>query len=170
MIEIRIKPEQLELAKKKAKELGILKHSFMRGERNVVGFLGEILVADYLKADISNTYDYDILKSGIKIDVKSKRCTSKPLLHYDCSVAAYNTKQKCDFYVFVRILDNFQLGWILGIIRKENFFKKSSLIKAGYVDESNNMQFKVDTYNLSINNLLCFETLIKKKREQTVQL
>lgn len=162
MVEVDINQDQLELAKTKAKDLGVLKHSFMKGNRNVVGFLGEILVADYLKANIENTYDYDLIKSGVKIDVKSKRCSSVPQDHYECSVAAYNTKQKCDYYVFVRILKDYKKAWILGIINKENFFKNSILRKKGFTDISNNLTFKEDTYNLPIKDLLDFAKLLKR--------
>jgi len=163
VVEVNINTSQLELAKNKAKDLGILKHSFTNGEGNVVGFLGEILVADYLKAEIENTYDYDLIKCGVKLDVKSKRCTSIPRPHYECSVAAYNTRQKCDFYVFVRVLNDYKKAWILGIINKESFFKKSILRKKGFTDISNNMTFKEDTYNLPIKNLNDFSKLIEKK-------
>jgi len=162
MVEVNIKPDQLELAKVKAKDLGILKHSIMKGERNIIGFLGEILVAEYIKASIENTYDYDLIKAGIKIDVKSKRCTSIPRLHYECSVPAYNTRQRCDFYVFVRILEDYKKAWILGIIGKKSFFNKSVLRKKGFVDTSNNMTFKEDSYNIAIKDLLDFKKLLGK--------
>jgi hypothetical protein len=72
MIEIKIKKEWLEDAKKKSEKMGRLKHSILKGKGNITGFLGEYMVADYLKAKIENTYDYDIVKCDIKIDVKSK--------------------------------------------------------------------------------------------------
>jgi len=154
MIEIEIKNEWLENAKKKAEDMGRLKHSILKGKGNITGFLGEYMVANYLKAKIENTYDYDIVKCDIKIDVKSKKCTTIPRMDYDCSVPAYNTKQKCDYYVFTRILDNFQTGWILGIISKEKFFKSARLYKKGEVDKSNWMEFKEDSYNMKIKDLI----------------
>lgn len=154
MIEVEIKNEWLEDAKKKAEKMGKLKHSILKGKGNITGFLGEYMVADYLKAKIENTYDYDLVKHGIKIDVKSKKCSSIPRIDYDCSVPAYNTKQKCDYYVFTRILDNFQTGWILGIISKEKFFKNARLYKKGEVDKSNYLEFKEDSYNIKIKDLV----------------
>lgn len=162
MLEVEVKPEHVKLAEKKAKQLGVLKHSFMKGQGNIAGFLGEILVANFLKADIKNTYDYDLVKGETKIDVKTKRCTSEPKSHYECSVAAYNTRQKCNFYVFVRVLQNYKKAWILGIIRKEDFFKNSKFYKKGFTDPSNGMTFKEDTHNIAIKNLLDFKDLLKK--------
>jgi len=67
MIQVEIKKEWVENAKEKAKELGVLKHSFMKGQGNIIGFLGEIVVADFLKAKIENTYDYDLIKGNVKL-------------------------------------------------------------------------------------------------------
>lgn len=162
MVEVKIQKEWVERAKEKAEEMGVLKHSFMKGTGNVIGFLGEIVVANYLKAEIENTYDYDLIKNQIKIDVKSKRCTSVPKLNYECSVAAYNTKQKCDYYVFTRILDSLDTAWICGIIKKNDFFKSACFYKKGYTDTSNMMTFKEDTYNLRIYDLIDFKKLKNK--------
>ena len=160
MVLVEIKDEWVVEARRKAEELGVLRHSFMKGDGNLVGFLGELIVADKLKAQIENTYDYDLIKRGKTIDVKSKRCTSQPKPHYECSVAAYNTKQKCDFYVFTRILDTLDIGWICGIIKKEEFFKDAKLYKKGERDSRNGLVFKEDTYNLEIGNLIDMKKFI----------
>ena len=66
-----------------------------------------------------------------KIDVKTKRCTSKPKSYYDCSIAKTSLHQKCDKYVFVRIEwhkerpDEWKNAWILGELSKKDYFKKS---------------------------------------------
>ena len=113
--QISITNKQIEKAKNLSEELGKLKNSITDGGHNIYGFLGELIVAEYLNTEQKNTYDYDMkLPSGLTIDVKTKRCTSTPSPNYECSIAAYNTKQKCDVYVFTRILDNMKVGWILG--------------------------------------------------------
>jgi hypothetical protein len=162
MVRINIKKEWVENAKKKANEMGVLNHSILKGNGNITGFIGEFMVEDFLKGKIENTYDYDIVKNGIKIDVKSKKCTSIPKPDYDCSVPAYNTKQKCDMYVFVRIMNTFDVGWICGIISKKEFFQKAKLWKKGQTDESNMMTFKEDSYNLKIKDLIDLEKHITK--------
>ena len=93
-------------ANKKSKNMGKLKNSITSGEGNLAGFLGEEIIKFDLgeKCTECNTYDYDIiLKNKIKIDVKTKRTTVEPLDYYECSVAEYNTKQKCHVYAFVRV-------------------------------------------------------------------
>ena len=103
MIEVKITPQMKKRAWAKARQMGRLRNSITHGKGNIAGFLGEEVANALIKGKISNTYDYDILYKNIKYDVKTKRCTSPPKPFYECSVAAYNTKQKCDRYVFVRI-------------------------------------------------------------------
>ena len=67
----------------------------------------------------------------MRIDVKTKRCNTKPLPNYDCSVALHGTKQDCDAYVFVRILTDLTKAWILGGISKHNFYKKPLCTEKG---------------------------------------
>ena len=116
MHEIIITNEMRESAKEAAKKLGRLKNSISKGKGNHVGFLGVVMVASYLNGNckIANTYDYDlVLPDGTTIDVKSKTAKVKPLDYYECSIAAYNTKQDCEYYVFCRVLSDKSEGWIL---------------------------------------------------------
>jgi len=62
-----------------AKSMGTLNNSILRGEGNVAGFVGEVILAELLQADHRNTYDYDfILPSGRTVDVKTKQTTVEP--------------------------------------------------------------------------------------------
>ena len=97
MIELEISGDQFIRARKKAIDMGTIANSITNGGGNLAGFIGEIVVKDYIDAEENNTYDYDIIdKVGNKIDVKTKRCNSEPKPHYDCSIAAHGTKQDCD--------------------------------------------------------------------------
>jgi hypothetical protein len=160
---INIKEAWVKEAKNKANQLGTLKHSFMNGAGNLIGYLGEIVVRESIGAEHKNTYHFDLIKNGYKIDVKSKLCSTEPKENFECSIAAYNTRQKCDYYIFVRIIKNLKYAWICGAIKKENFFNMATLYKAGYKDQSNGMIFKVDTYNLPINRLKNIDKSIKNK-------
>ena len=155
MISVNIQTEDVELAKKKAKEMGTLKNSIRKGEGNVVGFLGEILFARYFGGIIDNTYDYDVIVNNLKVDVKTKETTVKPKDHYYASVAASNTKQECDAYYFVRVKKNLSEGWLLGGELKEDFFKKAIFGKKGEKDPSSHLgwRFKADCYNMEIKDL-----------------
>jgi hypothetical protein len=156
MKEIEIKKEWIEEAEQKSKEMGQLRNSITKGEGNVVGFLGEIVAANYIKAKIENTHDYDIVKNDVKIDVKTKKCSSKPKDFYECSISGYNTKQNCDVYLFVRILNDNSKAWLCGMIPKTKFFKNAKFYPKGFIDTSNNMKFHCDTYNMMIKDLVQF--------------
>ena len=157
---INIKHEDVCRAKSLSSNLGTLNNSITKGRGNVYGFLGELITANFLGVDLSNTYDYDIIYKDTKIDVKTKKVSSEPKPHYECSIANLNTKQKCDVYVFTRVLKDMSKGWILGFLTKEDYFNKATFLKRGNIDPSNNWTVKTDCFNLSISNLKPIEELI----------
>lgn len=153
MIELSISVEMIDRAKMKADNLGILNNSIRKGKGNFVGFLGEEVVANYLGVKTSNTFDYDLLYHGKTIDVKTKECSTPPRPYYDCSISGSNTFQKCDQYIFVRILSDYSKAWILGKKDKQDFFKSAKFHKKGELDPDNNFVFRWDCYNMPISNL-----------------
>ena len=154
MIELEMSGDQFIRASKKAIDMCTIANSITNCVGNLAGFIGEIVVKDYIDAEENNTYDYDIIdKVGNKIDVKTKRCNSEPKPHYDCSIAAHGTKQDCDMYVFVRVLNNFSKAWILGKIMKDKNFKKATYHKKGELDEENKFRYKTNDYKVRISDL-----------------
>lgn len=166
-VKIDIPPLFVDNAMRKARELGVLNNSIMKGEGNLVGFLGEEIVGNYLGTDTNNTYDYDLIYNyidltlrgkflnkygdSIKIDVKTKSCTSEPKSNYNVTVSSSNTFQKCDIYVFTRVLNSSESGWILGWYDKEQFYKDATFREVG--ERDGNFTFRHDCYNLPINKL-----------------
>lgn len=158
MIQSNITSTIIDAAKLKANDLGLLNNSITNGDGNIVAFIGEEIVKSIFNAKSVNTYNYDlILPNGKTVDVKTKRTNVKPKNYYECSVAAFNTKQQCDYYAFVRVMNNNSLGWFLGIISKEEYFKKAKFLNMGDVDPDNNFIVKADCYNLKISEL--YETI-----------
>lgn len=157
ILEFNITPHVREAARDKAKELGKLRNSIRKGEGNMVGFLGELCCAKIFGFEISNTYDYDLTdQEGKTYDVKSKDTTVVPRGYYDASVAAYNTKQRCDYYMFVRIFRDEQVytkGWVMGCIPKDAYFKRARFLKRGQRVDDNFFRVKADCYNLAYNQL-----------------
>ena len=157
MIEVEITEGMKKKAWAKSREMGVIKNSIMSGDGNIAGFLGEEVANIIIKGEVNNTYDYDIItKSGIKYDVKTKRCTSPPKPFYDCSVANFNTKQKCDRYAFVRVENkNNRWGraWVLGWLEHDDYYKKARKLTKGQIDPSNNFVVRSDCYNVSISEL-----------------
>lgn len=164
MIEVKITDEMKKGAYNKALEMGELRNSITKGQGNIAGFLGEFVANSIICGSVSNTFDYDITDGLIKYDVKTKRCTSKPRDFYECSVASFNIKQKCDRYVFVRLefkKNEWTRAWMLGWMGKQDYFKKSKQLKKGDIDTSNNFKVKADCYNLKIKDLNQFKEVNK---------
>jgi hypothetical protein len=153
---IKISQEQIERAKKlyNFKEL---KGSITKGNSNIFGALGEIIIYDIFKKNgynvsFNSTYDYDLMIDNFKIDVKTKRTTVIPKPNYLCSISNFNTKQKCDFYFFLRINENFEECYLLGYKQKNDFFNEATFNKKDSFDV-NGWSFKDDCYNLQIEKL-----------------
>ena len=94
-----------------------------------------------------------------KYAVKTKRFTSPPKSHYECSVAAYNIKQKCDRYAFVRIEwvnGKWGRAWVLGWLEHDEYFEKAEKLNRGDIDRSNGFMVKADCYNVPISELRNF--------------
>jgi hypothetical protein len=153
MIEVTISDDMLIKAREKAVEMGKLHNSILRGKGNMSGFIGEQIALHVLGGTWENTYDYDMKVGDTRIDVKTKQTSVKPLPHYECSIAAFNTKQDCDGYAFVRVLNDFSIGWFLGVLTKQDYFDKATFLKKGDVDPSNNYTVRADCYNVRIDEL-----------------
>jgi len=143
-----------------AEELGVLRNSITNGGGNLAGFYGEVALAHYAMqygaaVAHNNTYDYDLTIGPYRIDVKTKRCTSAPRPMYECSVADFNTTQKCDKYAFTRVHGN--TVYLCGIIDKEEYYKLATFHKKGETDTNivrgKPFTFHADCYNLRINQL-----------------
>lgn len=153
MIEIKVTEETIRLARERAERMGELRNSIRRGEGNLVGFIGEIVVNGYIGGQLADTYDYDLLKEGVRLDVKTKETSVRPKPYYECSIADFNPDQKCDHYVFARVHKNLDTCWILGYKSKEDYFRESRFLKKGDVDGDNGFVVKADCHNLEISRL-----------------
>lgn len=153
MLEVNITNDMLTMAKAKSHDMGKLYNSITRGEGNLAGFIGEAMVASVIGAAMANTYDYDLVAGALTIDVKTKRTGKAPQPHYECSVADFNTKQACDWYLFTRVHTTLTKGWILGYLPKREFYKKAKFCRKGEVDLTNYFIFKADCYNIKIEEL-----------------
>ena len=140
-------------AREKAIEVGRLNNSILNGGGNLAGFIGEQIVLFVLGGDWLNTYEYDLVINGKKVDVKTKQTSVVPLPHYECSITEYNAKQDCDYYAFTRVKKDFSVGWYLGAMKKTDYFYEAKYLKKGEVDPSNNYTVRATCYNLAIDKL-----------------
>jgi len=162
MIKVPITDKMRSYAHAKAKELGVLNNSITRGKGNVIGFLGEVMVADYFGCKLDNSYQHDLMSpNGILLEVKTKKTTVTPKDYYEVSIARFNTKQSCDYYVFCRVLEDQSIGWILGYDTPTFYKETCKFLKKGEVDPDNNYTVKADCYNKPINKLTFPDKLCK---------
>lgn len=138
-----------------------LNNSILEGEGMLAGLVGEELFRDYygfLRPTGEAIFHYDVLDPEIlgRIEVKTKRCTSEPKPNYNCSIAASNADQQCDYYAFVRVMKDFSKAWILGLMPKEPFFEQALFFKRGAIDPAGfgGWRFKWDCFNLRVGELL----------------
>ena len=158
MIEVVVTGDMLVTARDKAAEMGKLRNSITSGAGNIAGFIGEAIAQQVMGGVLANTYEYDlILCNGKTVDVKTKQTSVKPLDTYECSIAGLNTTQQCDYYAFVRVKNDFSVGWFLGVYEKQQYMLDSVFMKKGTIDPSNGYTVKSDCYNLKINQLKGYE-------------
>ena len=154
MQEIKITKGMLVDASNRARKLGVLKNSISKGMGNVAGMLGEEIVLKVLGGKLESNYDYDIIfPDGSTTDVKTKLTTVKPLPKYSCSVSAYNIRQKCDSYTFVRVKKDLTVGWFLGSINKLDFFNEARFVEKGEIDPTNEYKARTSCFNCPISVL-----------------
>ena len=154
MIEVVVTGNMLVEARDKAAEMGRLRNSIINGAGNIAGFIGEAIAQEVMGAVLANTYEYDlILCNGKTVDVKTKQTSVKPLETYECSIAGLNATQKCDYYAFVRVKNDFSVGWFLGVYEKQQYMLDSVFLKKGTIDPDNGYVVRSDCYNLKINQL-----------------
>jgi len=153
LIEVKVTNDMFVKAREKAIEVGRLNNSILNGGGNLAGFIGEQIVLQVLGGDWMNTYEYDLVINGKKIDVKTKQTSVVPLPHYECSITEYNAKQNCDYYAFTRVKKDFSVGWYLGVMKKADYFYEAKYLKKGEVDPSNNYTVRATCYNLAIDKL-----------------
>lgn len=170
MIEFEIKKAWYDCAKEKAEELGHLKRSIRQGSGNLVGFIGEYLAQEVLGGEFINTYDYDLLlENGLKVDVKTKMTSVLPRPNYACSIADYYI-QKCDYYAFVRVMNDYSKGWFLGFKKHDEFITQGRRVLKGDVNKSNGFVARLDGWDLDIKDLdTDYERLISIQREHKTE-
>ena len=153
MITIRIDTDMVDEATVLAAEIPVLRNSIRSGEGTMYGVLGELMFIRACGGERQNTYDYDVvMDNDHTVDVKTKCVTTEPRPHYDCSVAAIASAQDCDYYAFIRVLNDLSQGWYLGSLTKEEFYNKARYMEAGKCDDSGWSPI-IDCYSVMISEL-----------------
>lgn len=162
---ILYKPTKKDVAEAfaRSQKLGVLSNSVTRGSGRMVGFLGEVSFerlhpnAIYV-GDKSYTHDYEI--SGLRIDVKAKSCSSRPMLHYSASVLVTkpNSLPRNTIYLFTRVHKDYSKVWMCGWATDKTLQKPKYYKKKGESDDSG-FTFKANGYHLPIRATRRFDSL-----------
>ena len=142
MIEYIINKDIVSYAYNKLNKTNIIKNlnpsKFGYDEKRIFeGYIGEKIIMDFLNIQNNDdTYEYDLLSNkGKKLEIKTISCKFKPKLNYLCTVNSHKIdgihKQKADYYIFLRILNDYSLAWILGWYSCKDFFKVGTFIPKG---------------------------------------
>ena len=134
--------------------------SFMGGKGNVVGFIGEYIVQELRPLyDHVDSFNYDFIADGFKVDVKTKAQTvsKSPKGHYEASVDVNSMHQSTEYYIFCRVYrdkqGNMPYGWVVGSISKKKFLEKARRLEKGKPDGNNGYIVKQDCYNICYDQL-----------------
>ncbi len=165
MLELSVLESDLIQANERSFKVGVMNGSRTSGQGNVVGFLGETLTARTLGVRIDDTYQYDLKFGDLKIDVKTKSCSSQPKENYLCSVMSYQLNNDTDGYIFVRINLTARKCWLLGYISKQDLLSKGKFCKKGEPDGS--FLFKEDCWSIEISKLTPIEVLCENSQSST---
>jgi hypothetical protein len=155
MIVQEITPQQI----KRAKDLysfNNLNNSITKGENQIFGALGEIVVFDYYQnkgfdVNFNSTYDYDMLVGGFKTEVKTKKVKTYSEI-VKATVCAKNIHQKCDYYYFVQVAADMSKAWLLGYMPRGQFYREA-IFKAKDDLDTDGFVFTEDCYNMNVNQL-----------------
>lgn len=166
MIHLNPLPSELAKAKAEAASLGRLSGSLRRGGGNLVGILAEIVsIRAFPGAFRLSCLKYDLICRGVRIDVKAKERSVRPLPGFVAAVPLYQSDSDCDAYLFasVRTKNGHPeevsfCGWI----PKREFWDRATVMKRGDVHPENQWVCSMDCGAMTYRDLRLAEKEIEK--------
>lgn len=156
---------------RRAQSLGVPPNSFTKGIGRMTGFLGEVAFEAYATeaeyvGDQCYTHDYNFC--NLKVDVKSKTCTSKPRLDYVATVNAPKSKDpEADIYFFTRVRKDLSKVWLVGWATQHHATKKNNFKRRGESDK-HGFTYLCDGFHMPIRSLRrpdSFESLRRYRKK-----
>ena len=143
--------------------------------RDRIGTLGEIAVLLHIRGDIEKHLarkvrmsgpdgNYDLMINGVKYDVKTKARSVSPREDFECSVTEEQFNYRgAEGYIFVSILKDYTIGYILGVISKQDFENRATFHRDGEEDPDNGFIFPCNAYNIKISELFPLSSIRKEQ-------
>lgn len=152
-MKIGITPEMRAKAKKLSEETGPLNGSFMNGERNEIGYLGELAFeVAYPRSVYVGNFDYDYLLDNWKVDVKARIANAEMKPEYAFTLPCLKKDQDCDFYFFTAVNLGKSFVELLGYMRFDEFKKKAVWIEKGS-EMPQGGYYRSSGYNILVKDL-----------------
>jgi hypothetical protein len=168
VIEMKVQSSQLMRAEK-LYDFSSLRNSITKGDSQMYGAIGEIVLLDHLvSSGVPTEYvgcrDYDLKSGDVTIDVKTIRVNKPPRKEHNANISAHNTKQATFMYFWVYVLEDMSTAWLVGWLDKETFFEEAKLNKIGDSD-GGGWVFKSDTYSIKLAHLITTDDLISNLKQ-----
>lgn len=130
--------------------------SFMDGHGNIIGFLGEYMVAEQCPHLIhvdKFTHDFEFNGNTIEVKTKAQNIPTKPKGTFEASVTRKSIDHQIpDYYIFCRIY-KMKHGWIMGAIASIDFLNIGRWLEKGTRDGDNGYIVKESCINIRYNQL-----------------
>lgn len=161
MIEVQISKDMIAEALDRASKVPALRNSDTQNHGTKIAALSDLMVektwGGRIVSDMS--FDFDWISPKLYLfEIKAKERNVVPQPWHNCAVKEYNTKQRCDYYLFTSIFADYSRGWILGYVSKKDFFEQARFFEKGQVDDDprgDKYVFPSSCYNLKIEQLSC---------------
>jgi hypothetical protein len=157
-----IDEETITRSQERLAEMKLYEYSHRGEAANRVGAIGEIVFERWLEHHgvrfewLADTH-YDYRVAGSTVEVKTKDRTVPPRWNYEASVPEYNLEhQQADWYAFIslvrtasgRDIRDYQVAYIAGISRSEEYHQIAVRRDAGELDSSNGTRFWTACWNV----------------------
>ena len=170
---VPIDPEMFKRAYDRSQNQRICnQYSFTKGQRNIIGNLGEEMFAkvfgDSIGADGINE---DFFYRGYSVDVKTKTSyvdlDDRDISNYEGTVldVDFLQQQNVDIYTFARIFDidrygdqeypeRYPKGWIISYMPAKLYLAVAEHLDQGHMDSSNDWKAPKKCYNLPYKQMM----------------
>jgi hypothetical protein len=155
ILEVEIDSEMHEQAMQRAALMGALPNSITRGEGNIAGMIGELIVLKAYPLIYAPTFDFDLkTRGGATIDVKTTPTAVTPKPYHAGNVATVTRMQDVSFYLFVRVLEDYSRGWVLGSCTPEQLKMRGTHFRKDQRDPSRpSFTYSADCWSIKIEKL-----------------
>lgn len=110
--------------------------------------VAEVALAHHLQGRCASTYEYDVIAPcNTTFEVKAKK--SKVCRPGDeASVCVHNTRQKADYYAFLRVKPDLSKVAVAGYYPQAQYIKDARFLCKGEKDGDNGFIVREDCYNM----------------------